>query len=325
MGLRVAINGTGKTDIQLIKNIIKSNNDIKIIAINCNEGPEKLLDTIIQNLGMSVVYTDKAISIDGHEIKYFSEKNYSNLPWLDLGIDILIETTDNKEPYNHIEAGAKKVLLNHPDDNADVSIVMGANEGMYNPERHKIISVMPPLVNCAAPILNALHKKFHVMKANITDIHAVDLSNTDNKNMTIEYNNTAITGYIGKVLPELQGRLNTSILNIPSQSVSLAEINAVVCKQTNVVAINEWLKEQSKNNLKGILNYSDKPMHPADFEGNTNSAIIDLLSTTVSDGNLVKVMALYNSESAYVQRVIDIIRYVGYYREDINNLECNMA
>ncbi|MDI6600294.1 MAG: glyceraldehyde 3-phosphate dehydrogenase NAD-binding domain-containing protein [Thermoanaerobacteraceae bacterium] len=326
MTVKIAINGMGSIGIGILRSVIKDNEYIEITAVNSDVSPEVCAhqikyDSVYGVYEGEVSYTDKSIVVDGKEIHYFQEKDLINLPWMDLGIDIVVDSSKMGGPYRHIEAGTKHVILTYPSNDAYTAIVMGVNEMMYNPEKHKIISTLPSTVNCVAPILKAVHKRFHIMKANITDIHSNsetpdklgnDLTMLNDNSISIIYDATSTAKSIGMILPELQGKLNVSSLKVPTPAVSLVELNVIVCKQTNVVEINEYLKEMANNTLKGILSYSLKPSVSIDFKGDSHSAIIDSLSTIVTDGNMVKILAWYDNEYGYVNRIIDLIKYIEF-------------
>jgi len=332
LSTRIAINGLDRIGIDILRIISENKEDIDVVAINSTGNPEMdahlfMYDPLYGVYRGDVKYTDRSLVIDGKEILYFQENDPSKLPWRDLNIDVVIEASgesnSNDAAGKHIYAGAKKVVITSPADNVDATIVMGVNHNTYNPEKHNIISLSSCAINCLAPIAQIMHKKFHIIKGNITIIHpytvnnsTLDISHIDRRmataaNLSIIPTTTGVARSIGTIIPELQGKFNGISLMVPTSAVSLADLNIMICKQTNVVEINEYLKEMADGPYKGILSYCEKPLVSVNFKGNPHSAIIDSLSTMVVDGNMVKMLAWYDNEYGYCNRVIDFIKYIA--------------
>ncbi len=320
MSTRIAIDGAGRIGMDLLRIIYEDKEDIDVAAVNGGGDHESDIrrfahDSVYGDYKGSAVYADGSLLIDGKKILYFHEYDVEKLPWQDLNIDVVIDASDNPA-YKHVSAGAKRVVVASPADRADITVVMGVNHNMYRPERHKTISLTNPAVNCIAPIMNIIHKKFYILKGNVTVISPYCVSDTDcltskASNFTIPPRAADNVRSIGCVIPELEGKFNGISLMAPTDAVSLADMNLMVGKQTNVVAINEYLKAMAAGPHRGILSFNEKQLPMSDFKGDHHSAIIEPLSTVVSDGNIVKIMAAYDNEYGYCHRIIDFIKYIG--------------
>ncbi|MDI6600168.1 MAG: type I glyceraldehyde-3-phosphate dehydrogenase [Thermoanaerobacteraceae bacterium] len=336
MASRVAINGLGRIGTNILRIIFEHGDDIELVAVNSTGNLDMHAHLLKYDSTYGVYKGDigsneKAILIDGKEIQYFQEKDPRKLPWKDLNIDIVVESSGKfntrDEAYRHIEAGAKNVIITSPSDDADAVIVMGVNQEICDPEKHKIISASSCTTNCIAPIVKVIDERFHIIKGSMTTVHSytsdqrlLDKSHKDFRraraaNLSIIPTTTGAAKSIGTVLPELQGKLNGISIRVPTPTVSLVDLSILTSKQTNVVELNNYLKKMATEQLNGVMSYCEKPLVSIDFKGDPHSAIIDSLSTMVIDGNMVKILAWYDNEYGYSNRVIDLIKYITLKRD----------
>ncbi|QSQ10459.1 Glyceraldehyde-3-phosphate dehydrogenase [Koleobacter methoxysyntrophicus] len=332
MTIRVAINGFGRIGRNSFKAAIENYRDIEIIAINDLYDTETLAhllkyDSVFGKFPGDVKGKEGALEVNGKEIRVTAEKDPVNLPWGELGVDVVIESTgvfrSREKAAKHIEAGAKKVIITAPAKGEDITIVLGVNEEKYDPEKHHIISNASCTTNCLAPVVKILNDKFGVEKGLMTTVHSytndqriLDLPHSDLRRaraaaLSIIPTTTGAAKAVTLVLPELKGKLNGFALRVPTPTVSITDFVAVVKKNVTEEEINNAFKEAAEGDLKGILGYSDEPLVSMDYKGNSLSSIVDGLSTMVIDGNLVKVVSWYDNEWGYSCRVIDLVHYIA--------------
>jgi len=332
MTIKVAINGFGRIGRNVFKIAqTRLNKDVEIVAINdLTDAPTlaHLLkyDSLYGKFEGTVEAKENAIVVNGKEIRIYAEKDPKNLPWKDLGVDIVIESTGlftkKEKAMAHIEAGAKKVVITAPATDEDITIVMGVNEKDYDPANHHIISNASCTTNCLAPFAKVLHEKFGIIKGLMTTVHSytndqriLDLPHKDLRRaraaaQSIIPTTTGAAKAVGKVLPELKGKLNGFALRVPTPTVSVTDLVCEVQKPTTVEEVNAALKAAAEGELKGILGYSDEPLVSMDYKGDERSSIVDGLSTMVID-NMVKVVAWYDNEWGYSNRVVDLVNYIA--------------
>ncbi|MDO6353867.1 type I glyceraldehyde-3-phosphate dehydrogenase [Caloramator sp. CAR-1] len=332
MSIKVAINGFGRIGRNVFKIAqTRLNKDVEIVAINdLTDAPTlaHLLkyDSLYGKFEGTVETKENAIVVNGKEIRIYAEKDPKNLPWKDLGVDIVIESTGlftkKEKAMAHIEAGAKKVVITAPATDEDITIVMGVNEKDYDPANHHIISNASCTTNCLAPFAKVLHEKFGIIKGLMTTVHSytndqriLDLPHKDLRRaraaaQSIIPTTTGAAKAVGKVLPELKGKLNGFALRVPTPTVSVTDLVCEVQKPTTVEEVNAALKAAAEGELKGILGYSDEPLVSMDYKGDERSSIVDGLSTMVID-NMVKVVAWYDNEWGYSNRVVDLVNYIA--------------
>ncbi len=284
-------------------------------------------DSTYGKLPYKVELSGDKIKVKNKEFTCFMIKDPKELPWRDLNVDIVIEATGVFRNYEkaklHLEAGAKKVIVTAPmKDKADCTIVMGVNETTYNPKEHNIISNASCTTNCLAPMVKILHKNFGIERGFMTTIHAYtmdqrlldaphkDLRRARAASLSIIPTTTGAAKAIGLVIPELAGKLDGMAIRVPTPDVSIVDLACIVKKSTSKDEINEIFKRASQNELKGYLEYCDKPLVSIDFVGNTHSCIFDA-SLTYADANFVKVYGWYDNEYGYACRVVDLARYIG--------------
>jgi glyceraldehyde 3-phosphate dehydrogenase len=283
-------------------------------------------DSILGNLDAEVKAEGDAIAVDGKKIKVLSERDPAKLPWKDLKVDVVIESTgifrDRDGAGKHLTGGAKKVIISAPAKGEDITIVLGVNEDKYNPKSHHIISNASCTTNCLAPVVKVLHDKFVIERGLMTTIHSYtndqrildfphkDLRRARAAALSLIPTTTGAAAAVGKVLPELKGKLNGLAVRAPTPNVSVVDFVAVCKKPVSVESVNKSLEEASKGKLKGILEFCTLPLVSKDFNGSSASSIVDSALTMVVD-NMVKVLSWYDNEWAYSCRVIDLIKYIS--------------
>ena len=332
MTVRVGINGFGRIGRQSLKALIERAPDVEVVAIN------DLVDTSLNALLFkhdstygaypgSVEAADDALIIDGREIKVLAEKDPANLPWKKLGVEIVLESTGHfteaAKAGAHIAAGARKVIISAPGKNEDVTIVLGVNEGTYDPERHAIISNASCTTNCLAPLAKVVHDRFRVRRGLMNTIHSytndqriLDVAHKDPRRaraaaLNIIPTTTGAAKALALVIPDLKGKVDGFSLRVPTPTVSVVDFTADVERSTTVDELNEAFREAAGGPMKGILGVSDEPLVSTDFRGDSRSSIIDSESTMVLDGTFVKVIGWYDNEWGYSCRVADLIAFVA--------------
>ncbi len=270
--------------------------------------------------------TEDSIMVDGKKVKVLSERNPSNIPWQNYGVDIVIEATglfkDATKAAAHLEGGAKKVLISAPARNEDITIVLGVNEGRYIPDKHNIISNASCTTNCIAPVVKVLHQSFGVSKGLMTTIHAytndqrlMDMFHSDLRRaraaaLNIIPTTTGAARAVTQVIPELKGRLDGLAFRVPVPTVSVVDFVAVLDNEVTVDQVNQAFQTAAEGALAGILEYCQEELVSMDFKGNPASSIVDAPSTMVVANNMVKVLAWYDNEWGYSCRLADLAAYV---------------
>ena len=332
--IRVAINGFGRIGRNFVRCWLgRENSKIELVAINDTSDPKTnahLLkyDTMLGTLKNADISADEnSITINGKTVKCVSDRNPENLPWKDWGIDLIIESTGvftSKEGASkHLNAGAKKVLITAPGKNDDGTFVVGVNDHDYDHAKHIIISNASCTTNCLAPIAKVLHENFSIIKGTMTTTHSytgdqrlLDASHRDVRRaraaaMNIVPTSTGAAKAVALVLPALKGKLNGVALRVPTPNVSMVDLVIQVEKNTFAEEVNQVLQEAAEGSLKGIMEYSDLPLVSSDYRGHDASSIVDASLTMVMGNDLVKVMAWYDNEWGYSQRVVDLAERVA--------------
>ena len=330
--VKVGINGFGRIGRQVLKAILERHPEhLEVVAINDLYPPETNahLFKYDSNYGIypgEVRVEGDRIVVDGHPIRVFQERDPRNLPWKDLGVDIVIESTGvfrdaaaDPGARSHItHGGARKVIITAPAKNEDLTVVLGVNFHQYDPEKHHVISNASCTTNCLAPVAKVLHERFGIVRGLMTTVHAytndqriLDLAHRDLRRaraaaINIIPTTTGAAKAIGKVMPELQGRLDGMAIRVPTSTVSIVDLVVEVEKPTTVDEVNAAFREASEGELQGILGYSEEPLVSMDYKGDDRSAIVDAGLTRVIEGRLVKVLAWYDNEWAYACRVADL-------------------
>ncbi len=331
MKLKVAINGFGRIGREIFR-VNLEKNYFDIVAINDLSNPKTLAhllkyDSNYGPLNNDVTATDTEITVDGKSYKVLSDRDPANLPWKDLGVDLVIESTgfftDRTGAEKHIQAGAKKVIVTAPGKEMDFTVVLGVNDKDYDPTKHNIISNASCTTNCLAPFAKVLHENFEIEKGLMTTIHAytndqniLDLPHKDLRRaraaaLSMIPTSTGAAKAIGLVLPELEGKLNGLAIRVPTPTVSIVDLVCTVKKSTTKEEVNEKLQKASEGELKGIMGFTKEPLVSIDFKGNPLSSIVDSDCTQVLEGNMIKVMSWYDNEWGYSNRVVDLVKMIG--------------
>ncbi len=332
MTVRVGINGFGRIGRQSLKAIMERAPDVEVVAVN------DLVDTSLNALLFkhdstygaypgTVDHTDDALIIDGHEVKVLKEKDPGALPWGDLGVDIVLESTgiftDAEKARAHLNAGARKVVISAPAKGEDITIVLGVNGDRYDPERHHIISNASCTTNCLAPAAKVVHDLVGIERGLMNTIHSytndqriLDVAHKDPRRARAAGQNiipttTGAAKALALVIPDLKGKFDGFSLRVPTPTVSVVDFTATVGRETSVEELNAAFKAAEAGPMAGILGVSDDPLVSSDFRGDTRSSIIDSASTMVLGGTLVKVISWYDNEWGYSCRVADLIAKVA--------------
>ena len=327
MSMKVAINGFGRIG-RLFYRTAYLTPGIEILAINDITDAKTLAhllkyDSIFGIFPENVTYGDGFIQVGEKKIKVTAVKNPAELPWKELGIDLVVESTGlftkRPEAEKHLQAGAKKVLISAPATDPDVTIVLGVNDGDYDPKKHHIISNASCTTNCLAPVAKVLHDNFKILKGNMTTIHSytndqriLDLPHKDLRraraaNLSMIPTTTGAAKAIGLVIKDLKGKIDGTSIRVPTPDVSVVDFVVSVAKDTSVEEVRQAFQKAANGPMKGILSCCSEPLVSIDFKGNDHSAIVDMDNVFVIEKNLVKVLAWYDNEWGYSCRVRDLI------------------
>jgi len=330
--VRVGINGFGRIGRQSLKALIERAPDVEVVAVNdlVDVETNALLfkhDSTYGAYPGDVSHTDDAIVVDGREIKVLQVKDPTTLPWGDLGVDIVIESTgiftDAEKAKAHIQAGARKVIISAPAKNEDITIVLGVNEDRYDPEAHQIISNASCTTNCLAPAAKVVHDRWTIRRGLMNTIHSytndqriLDVAHKDPRRaraagLNIIPTTTGAAKALSLVIPDLKGKFDGFSLRVPTPTVSVVDFTAELDKDVTLEELNQAFRDEAAGSLKGILGASDEPLVSTDFRGDTRSSIVDLPSNMVLGGNFVKVIAWYDNEWGYSCRVADLTAFVA--------------
>ncbi len=330
MGTRVAINGFGRIGRCFLR-ASKGYQEFEVVAINDLTDAKTLAhllkyDSVHGIFAADIKTGEGSITVDGREIKILAMTEPEKLPWKDLGVDIVIESTgrftDKPSASKHLNAGAKWVIISAPAKEPDMTVCMGVNEETLDPKNHRIISNASCTTNCLAPVAKVIHNEFKIIKGLMTTIHSytndqriLDLPHKDLRRaraaaMNMIPTTTGAAKAVGLVLPELKGKLNGLAIRVPTPNVSVVDLVAEVSKEVTVEEVNGALKKAAEGPMKGILQYSEEPLVSIDLNGNNHSAIVDSKLTMVLEGRMVKVLAWYDNEWGYSSRIRDLILYL---------------
>jgi len=330
MSLRVAINGFGRIGRNFFR-ASKGYNEFEIVAINDLTDAKTLAhllkyDSVHGIFNADVKAGDGSITVDGKELKVFAVTEPENLPWKDLRVDIVIESTgrfaDRPSAARHLDAGAKWVIISAPAKEPDATVCMGVNEETIDPSKHKVISNASCTTNCLAPVAKVVHNEFGIVKGLMTTIHSytndqriLDLPHKDLRRARAAALNmipttTGAAKAVGLVLPELKGKLNGMAIRVPTPNVSIVDLVVELAKEVTVEEINAALKKAADGPMKGILQYSEAPLVSSDLNGNAHSSIVDATLTMVLERKMAKILAWYDNEWGYSSRLMDLILYI---------------
>jgi len=329
--VKIAINGFGRIGRCVFRQAFGTK-DMEFVAINDLTDAKTLAhllkyDSVHGIYEKDVKAKGNAIVVDGKEIQIVAEKDPTLLPWGKMGVDVVIESTgrftDKEGAGKHLKAGAKKVIITAPAKDPDVTIVMGVNEKDYDKSKHNIISNASCTTNCLAPVAKVILKEFGIKKGLMTTVHSytndqmlLDLPHKDLRRaraacLSMIPTTTGAAAAVSLVLPQLKGKLDGMAIRVPTPNVSVVDLVAETEKDVTIEQLNAALKKASENELKGIMAYTEEPLVSIDFNGNKTSSIVDALSTKVIEKNLVKVLAWYDNETGYSQRVVDLAAYIS--------------
>jgi glyceraldehyde 3-phosphate dehydrogenase (phosphorylating) len=330
MAIKVGINGFGRIGRNIMRAALGSS-DIDFVAVNDLTNAATLAhlfkyDSILGNLNANISASGDKIKVDRDEFQVLSIKDPAQLPWKDLGVDIVFESTglftDRDAAAKHLAAGAKKVIITAPAKKPDITVVLGVNDDKYDPKNHHIISNASCTTNCLAPIAKVLHESFGIRKGWMTTVHSytndqqlLDLPHKDLRRaraaaLSIIPTTTGAAIAVGEVLPELKGKLDGIAMRVPTPNVSVVDLAALVDKKTTSEEVNAAFKAAANGKLKGILEYVEAPLVSIDFRGNAHSSEVDAAYTKVMDGDFVKVLAWYDNEWGYSSRCVDLVRHI---------------
>jgi glyceraldehyde 3-phosphate dehydrogenase len=331
MAVKVGINGFGRIGRNVLRSAL-GQSDIDIVAINDitdNKTLAHLLkhDSVLGTLSEDVKATDEGIQVGDKFLKVFAERDPAQIPWASVGAEIVIESTGlftkRDDAAKHLRDGVKKVVISAPAKGEDITLVLGVNDDKYDAAKHDVISNASCTTNCLAPVAKVLHENFVISKATMTTIHSytndqrtLDLAHSDLRRARAAAVNmiptkTGAATAIGLVMPDLKGKCDGFAIRVPTPNVSVVDLVAVVEKPTTAEEINAKFKEAAEGELKGILGYTEEPLVSTDFMQDPRSSIVDASMTKVIGGDLVKVLAWYDNEWGYSNRVIDLVRKIG--------------
>lgn len=331
MAIRVAINGFGRIGRNFLRTS-KGQGGMEIVAINDLTDAKTLAhllkyDSVHGIFDADVKAGDKSLIIDGKEIKVLAERAPENLPWKDMNVDIVIESTglftDRDKAAKHLDAGAKWVIISAPAKEPDVTVCLGVNEEALDPKQHKIISNASCTTNCLAPVAKALHKEFGIVRGLMTTVHSytndqriLDLPHKDLRRaraaaLSMIPTTTGAAKAVGLVLPELKGKLDGFAIRVTTPNVSVVDLVVEVSKDVTAEEVNAGVKKWADGPMKGILQYVDEPLVSIDFNGNPHSSIFDSSLTKVMEKRMVKIISWYDNEWGYSTRLRDLVLLIS--------------
>ena len=332
MTVRVGINGFGRIGRQSLKAIIQRTPEVEVVAINDLVDPKMnahlfKYDSTYGIYPGSVAAEEDELVIDGRRIKVLASKDPAALPWGDLGVDIVVESTglftNAEKAAAHRTAGAKKVIISAPATGEDLTIVMGVNEKQYDPAKHHIISNASCTTNCLAPAAKVISDEWGIKRALMTTIHSytndqriLDVAHSDPRraraaSLNLVPASTGAAAAIARVIPELEGRFGGYSIRVPTPTVSIVDFTAELERSASIEAIHAAFRAAEAGPMKGILGVSDEPLVSSDYKGDTRSSIIDTLSTMMVGDKFVKIVTWYDNEWGYSCRVADLVKYVA--------------
>ena len=333
MAIRVGINGFGRIGRQVLRAAKQAGiTDLDFVAVNDLTDTKTLAhlfkyDSVHREYRGTVKAGDGAITVDGDEIKILAEKDPSKLPWSDLGVDVVLESTgrftDADKAKAHIAGGAKKVIISAPAKGEDITVVMGVNHTKYDPKNHNIISNASCTTNCLVPMVKVVRDTFGFVRGSMVTIHSytndqniLDLPHKDIRRaraaaMSIIPTTTGAAKATSLVIPELKGKIDGIAIRVPTPDVSFTDLAVVVDKPVTVADVNAAFRKAADGELKGILQYTEEELVSSDYIGNPHSCILDAKSTNVVDGTLLKVSGWYDNEWGYASRCVDLLQFVG--------------
>ncbi len=333
MAVRVAINGFGRIGRNVLRSAKQSGRtDLDFVAVNDLTSASTLAhllryDSVHGRYPGTVEVSDEGLIVDGDTIRVLSERDPAQLPWGDLDVDVVVESTGlftkREAAAKHLEAGARKVIISAPAKEEDITIVLGVNEELYDPDQHHVISNASCTTNCLAPVVKVLSDAFGFRHGLMTTIHSytndqriLDLPHKDLRRaraaaMSMIPTTTGAARATGLVLPEVQGRIDGMAIRVPTPDVSLIDLVTEVERETTAEEVNEAFREAASGRMQGVLAVSEEPLVSVDYTSDSHSSVVDALSTSVMQGRMVKVLSWYDNEWGYSSRVVDLVSFVG--------------
>lgn len=333
MKVKVGINGFGRIGKAVLKAALENDRGVDIVAINSTSGPQRhahvfKYDSLYGKVEDEVRATEDALYVGDKKIIFTAFRDPADIPWGEMGVDIVIESTGlfltKEDASKHIEGGAKKVILSAPAKSGeDANIVMGVNQDIYDPQNHHIISNASCTTNCLAPVAKVLEDSFGIKNGLMTTVHAytndqkiLDLPHRDPRRAraaaeSIIPTTTGAARAVAKVIPSLEGKLNGMAMRVPIPVVSVVDLVVQLNRNTSVEEVNQKFKEAAEGSMEGILGYSEEPLVSIDYKKDPRSSIIDALSTTMIGDDMVKVLAWYDNEWGYSERIVDLAKYIA--------------
>lgn len=331
MATRVGINGFGRIGRNIMR-AARGHDDIEIVAVNDITDTATLAhllkyDSVLGNLSDAVTVDNDGIRVGDRQFRVLSERDPANLPWRDLGVEVVLESTGiftkREDATKHLTAGAKRVIITAPAKQPDITVVLGVNADRYDPSEHRIISNASCTTNCLAPVAKVLHEKFGLTRGWMTTVHAytndqklLDLPHKDLRRaraaaLSMIPTTTGAAVAVGEVLPELKGKLDGISMRVPTPNVSVVDLVAQVQTPTSAEAINAAFSEAAAGPLNGILEVATDPLVSTDFKGNPHSSIVDASYTKAMDGDFVKLLSWYDNEWGYSSRCVDLVTFLA--------------
>ncbi|MGW5370289.1 type I glyceraldehyde-3-phosphate dehydrogenase [Streptomyces sp. NPDC004009] len=332
MTIRVGINGFGRIGRNYFRALLEQGADIEVVAVNdlgdtATTAHLLKYDTILGRLKQEVSHTADTITVDGHTIKVLSERNPADIPWGELGVDVVIESTGiftkKEDAEKHIAGGAKKVLISAPAKNEDITIVMGVNQDKYDPANHHVISNASCTTNCVAPMAKVLDENFGIVKGLMTTVHAytndqriLDFPHKDLRRARAAAENiipttTGAAKATALVLPQLKGKLDGMAMRVPVPTGSVTDLVVELGREVTKDEVNAAFQKAAEGELKGLLDYTEDPIVSSDIVNAPASCTFDSSLTMVQDGKNVKVIGWYDNEWGYSNRLVDLTVFVG--------------
>ena len=330
--VKVGVNGFGRIGRNVVRAALEKKYDIEFVAVNDLTGAATLAyllkyDSVHRTIPNEVRNTDTSISIDGRDLRVFSNPDPAEIPWDQLGVEIVVESsgrfTSKDKASRHLKKSVETVIISAPSKDADGTFCMGVNENEYDPSKHQIISNASCTTNCLAPVAKVLHQKFGITRGIMTTVHSytndqeiLDLPHKDLRRgraaaLSMIPTTTGAAKAVGLVLPELKGRFDGISVRVPTPNVSLVDLTFQTEKATGAEEINQVLRDASNGELKGILAYSDEQLVSIDFNHNAHSSIVDTTFTRSVDPHMHKILAWYDNEWGYSNRILDLIAHVA--------------
>lgn len=331
MAIKVGINGFGRIGRNVLRSAL-GDKDFDIVAVNDLTDTKTLAhllkyDSILGNLEQEISHTADTITVAGDTFRVFAQRDPKLIPWEEVGAEIVVESTghftDKEKAAAHLRGPVKKVIISAPAKNEDITIVLGVNEGSYDPAKHHVISNASCTTNCLAPVAKVINDNFGIKKAQMTTIHSytndqviLDFPHKDLRRaragaLSMIPTSTGAAKAVSLVLPELKGKFDGIAVRVPTPNVSVVDVVIELEKDTTTEEVNKALSDAANGQLKGILGYETSPLVSTDFRGNSNSSIVDSEYTKVLGGNLLKILSWYDNEWGYSCRVRDLIKFIA--------------